>query len=123
MVSLLPAEMLVCLPEHCGLNVRLSGSPSVHTGTINPRRYDGVLGLSVTGEKQMAIYKVDNAFVISSNGVWLPGSFSSERAAKYAFRFPNKVLQSLQDKKNYATEDYDKRVISFEDLQSARKDM
>ncbi len=33
------------------------------------------------------IYPVDNGYIISSGGVWLPGVYASERAARYAFRF------------------------------------
>jgi hypothetical protein len=50
---------------------------------------------------------------ISSGGTWLPGSYGSERAAKYAFRFKDQDLYNLQQKKN-ATDD---SPISFEDLQ------
>lgn len=30
------------------------------------------------------IRKVDDAFVISGGGMWLPGSYESEKAARYA---------------------------------------
>lgn len=63
------------------------------------------------------IYKVDDGgFVASSSGVWIPGSYEDERAAKYAFKFTDEQLQKLQDKKNKTT-----HVITFEDLQSLRK--
>lgn len=48
----------------------------------------------------MAIYKTEDRYVISSNQVWLPGSYESERAAKYAFRFPNRILYELQESVN-----------------------
>lgn len=71
----------------------------------------------------MAIRKVYNAFVISSGGMWLPGCYTTERAARYALRFPNETLQKLQDRANDRNADFDKRVITFEDLQAERKKM
>ena len=62
------------------------------------------------------VRKVDNNFVISSGGTWLPGSYETERAAKYGFRFNTSDLQDLQDEKNKTT-----KVITFEDLQNLRK--
>ena len=36
----------------------------------------------------MAVFEVEGpAFVVSSHGCWVPGSFDSERAAKYMLRF------------------------------------
>lgn len=55
-------------------------------------------------------------FVISSRQVWLPGSYESERAAKYAFRFKDEELSQLEEnaiKNNNGT-------ISFVDLQAYR---
>lgn len=60
-------------------------------------------------------------FVISSDQVAIPGCYDSERAARYAFRFPNAELQRLQDTINDAEPDHEKRVISFEALQALRK--
>ena len=60
------------------------------------------------------IYKTENGYVISSGHVWIPGAYDSERAAKYAFRFPDKELQELQNKKNPT-------LITFKDLQELRK--
>lgn len=60
-------------------------------------------------------------FVISSRQVAIPGCYDSERAARYAFRFPDAELQRLQDAINDAEPDHEKRVISFEALQALRK--
>jgi hypothetical protein len=60
-------------------------------------------------------------YVISSDQVAIPGCYDSERAAKYAFRFPNSALQRLQDKVNDAEPDHEKRVITFEMLQELRR--
>ena len=50
-------------------------------------------------------------FVISSHQVWIPGVYDSHRAANYAFRFPDEILQSLQDSVN------PNGIITFEMLQ------
>jgi len=70
---------------------------------------------------QLMIRKVGNAYVISSNQVAAPGCYDSERAAKYAFRFRDQDLQLLQDHVNESEADHEKRVISFEMLQSLAK--
>lgn len=62
------------------------------------------------------IHQVGDVFVISSRELWLPGAYESERAARYAFRFPDAVLQKLQDEANKRLE----RVITFKDLQKQR---
>lgn len=36
-------------------------------------------------------------YVISAYGVWLPGVYDTERAARYAFRFGDGQLRRLQD--------------------------
>lgn len=59
----------------------------------------------------MAIYKTDDGYLISSNQVWLPGCYDTERTARYAFRFPNKILYDLQEIVNPGG------VITFEMLQ------
>lgn len=48
----------------------------------------------------MAVYKVEEVYVISSHEVWLPGCYESERAAKYAFRFSYEDLYNLQESVN-----------------------
>jgi hypothetical protein len=63
----------------------------------------------------------DSGFAISSHGVWLPGCYDSERAAKYAFRFPDEELQKLQNDVNDREPDISKRMISFEMLQELAK--
>lgn len=45
------------------------------------------------------IQKTDNGlYVISSRQVWKPGVYATEGAARYAFRFDDEILQSIQDK-------------------------
>lgn len=63
------------------------------------------------------IREVEGEFVISSGGVWLPGCYESERAARYAFRFPNATLRRLQETVNPGG------VITFQMLQDERKNM
>lgn len=63
----------------------------------------------------MAVHKVEGAYVISSRHCWLPGCYESERAAKYAFRFPDEVLRTLQESVNPGG------VITFAMLQDAKK--
>tara|TARA_R100001039_G_C1801494_1_gene78055 strand:+ start:230 stop:469 length:240 start_codon:yes stop_codon:yes gene_type:complete len=46
------------------------------------------------------IQKVDDGYVISSRGVWLPGVYESEKAARVAFMLSDAVLASLQEKAN-----------------------
>lgn len=60
-------------------------------------------------------------FSISSHGSWLPGCYDSERAARYAFGISDDVLSALQQKVNADNEDPDRRVITFEMLQAARR--
>ena len=48
----------------------------------------------------MAIYKTGDCFVISSRNCWLPGCYEDERTARYAFRFPDKDLQQMQESVN-----------------------
>lgn len=62
-------------------------------------------------------------FTIASGGMWLPGCYDSERAARYAFRFPDAALRRLQDRVNDAEPDHERRVISFEMLQELRKEL
>ena len=44
------------------------------------------------------IYPVENGYVISSHHVWLPGVYDTEKAARYAFRFPNETLEALSNR-------------------------
>lgn len=45
----------------------------------------------------MAVYRCDNGeWVIASKGVWLPGAYEDERAAKFAFRLPDVELEVLR---------------------------
>lgn len=43
------------------------------------------------------IHQTGGVYVISSRGVWRPGCYEDARTARYAFRFPDEVLQRLQD--------------------------
>ena len=58
----------------------------------------------------------DGSYVVSSRRIWLPGNYDSERAANYAFRFPDDVLLKLQKRINHRGD-----LITFADLQSERK--
>ena len=62
------------------------------------------------------IYKVAEGYAISSGGSWLEGCYEDERAAKYAFRFPDKALHELQQKVGAG-------VITFGMLQDKRKEL
>jgi hypothetical protein len=66
------------------------------------------------------IHPLEHGYAISSHEVWLPGSYATEQAAKYAFRFDNAILQRLQDEVNNREPDISKRVITFEMLRAAR---
>ena len=69
----------------------------------------------------MAVYEVDSgAFVASSRGCWVPGSFTSERAAKYVFRFTPCDQSKMweQWKSEHAEPCPD---MSFEKMQAWRK--
>ncbi len=44
----------------------------------------------------VVIYQTDpDRFVISSGGMWLPGVYATERAARYAFQFTDVELLEL----------------------------
>lgn len=58
------------------------------------------------------IHQTGNCFVISSRRQWLEGCFSTEKAAKYAFKFPESAIKELQEEVN-KKENPDHRVISF----------
>jgi hypothetical protein len=59
------------------------------------------LGAGERKGKTMAIHKLEGGeCVIASGGLWLPGTYEDERAARYAFRLPNAALQRLQDNAN-----------------------
>lgn len=60
-------------------------------------------------------------YVISSDQVAIPGVYASTRAAIYAYRFGDTDLQVLQDEINGRESDFEKRVITFENLQDLRK--
>ncbi len=60
------------------------------------------------------IHKVSNHFVISSYELWKPGTYDSERTAKYAFRFKDEDLTNLQNSLEVG------EAITFEMLQELR---
>lgn len=66
------------------------------------------------------IHEVRGNFVISSHGVWMPGSYESKRAARYAFRFRNEELKKLQDAAN-ARVGGAGGTITLEDLKAMRR--
>ena len=74
--------------------------------------------LGRTAQGRTVIYETEGAFVISSYQTWRPGAYASERAARYAFKFDDEVLQRLQDA---AIDDPDNvlSTITFEALQAA----
>ena len=59
----------------------------------------------------------DDTYGISAHQVWLPGAFVDTRAARYAFRFPDEVLTTLQERVN------PDGCITFEMLQETRRDL
>jgi hypothetical protein len=70
----------------------------------------------------MSIYKTrQGMWVIGSGGTWLPGVYESERAARYAFRFPDERLRALRDEVNEREPDCEKRIVTFAMLQELRK--
>lgn len=65
------------------------------------------------------IRKLDNGVrVISSRGMWLPGSYDSDQSARYAFRFSDQVLQELQER--ICHKDGENRAITMDDLRAAK---
>uniref|UniRef100_UPI003F8843F2 hypothetical protein n=1 Tax=Methylobacterium sp. NMS12 TaxID=3079766 RepID=UPI003F8843F2 len=46
------------------------------------------------------VRQVDNGFSVSDQGVWLPGLYATEDAARKAAQMPSETLQALQDRKN-----------------------
>lgn len=60
------------------------------------------------------------SFSISSRGSWLPGAYATERAANYAFRFPDAQLITLRDRICNSGE---RRPITWEDLKTYRRSL
>jgi len=63
----------------------------------------------------MAIHKIDGVFLISAYGIWKPGCYADERAAKYAYRFCDQDLNNLQNGVNPGG------IITFKMLQDKAK--
>jgi len=67
----------------------------------------------------MAIYPVEDElgetrYVIASHQVWRPGSYDSQQAARYAFRFSDDELAALQATKR-------QEAITMDDLSSINR--
>lgn len=67
------------------------------------------------------IYNTSCGYIISSGGVYLPGVYESEQAARYAFRFPNKALHDLQDEINAREPNKEKKGDYFRDVAGTGK--
>jgi hypothetical protein len=46
------------------------------------------------------VHQVDNGFRVADQGVWLPGLYATENAARKAAQMPSETLQAIQDRKN-----------------------
>ncbi|XYD07413.1 hypothetical protein R1A27_20095 [Methylobacterium sp. NMS12] len=46
------------------------------------------------------VRKVDNGFLVSDQGVWLPGLYATEDTARKAAQMPSETLQAILDRKN-----------------------
>jgi hypothetical protein len=63
------------------------------------------------------IYKTEAGdYVISSRGMWLPGTYDSERTARFAFRFSDETLARIRDEVSVKQG----RPITADDLRAAR---
>lgn len=63
--------------------------------------------------------RAGDGYVISSRSMWLPGVYETERAARYAFRFPVAALQQLTER--ICWQDGEDRAITWADLRAARE--
>jgi len=66
-------------------------------------------------------YDYPECWVIASHWMWLPGIYATEAAAKWAFKFPDAVLQELNDR--ICDHRLENRPITTEDLRAARAKM
>ena len=66
------------------------------------------------------IHHVNGHYVISAYEVWVPGSYESERAARYAFRFTNEELTAAQAEAN-ERHGGPGGVITFEQLREIKQ--
>ena len=62
------------------------------------------------------LHLVNGYFCISSHQVWRPGTYATEKAARWAFQFNDEVLQTLCDKVNKG----EQREITTDDLRAVR---
>ena len=58
------------------------------------------------------------SYVIAENQMWLPGSYASEEAARYAFDLPDERLYELQERINNVVHG-EGRLIALNDLKAA----
>ena len=66
-------------------------------------------------EDILVIHQLIGHYVVSAYGVWLPGAYESERAARFAFRFSSEELQALQESANLRTQGRG-GIIAWSDL-------
>jgi hypothetical protein len=64
------------------------------------------------------VYKTGDHFVVSDDGVWVPGAYQDEPTARLAPSFPNAVLRQLQVQAN-SRASAAVGVITFDDLNGA----
>jgi len=58
----------------------------------------------------------DGAWVVSAHQVWVPGSFETERAAKFTLRLTVDQQYALRDEINIKQD----RLITWDDVKAAR---
>lgn len=68
----------------------------------------------------MSIHKLkDGTCVIGAGGVWLPGCYENERAARFAFRLSDEAKAELRD----AAIEAGNKVITWQDIKNYRESM
>lgn len=66
---------------------------------------------------QIVVYwHLDGHFTVSEDGVWLPGIYETEQAARYAVGLSDEVLKRLQRAVNEREPDFAKRYLTLEML-------
>jgi hypothetical protein len=67
----------------------------------------------------MSIHRLDDgAFVIGADGMWLPGCYEDERAARFAFRVSDDTKATLRDLSILRGDG----VITWGDIATAREE-
>lgn len=65
----------------------------------------------------MRIYRhTDGRFTVAEKGVWIPGVYDTEEAARYAVGLSDAVLQALQQAMNEREADFAKRYLTLDML-------